>query len=119
MIQAFIQKRQVVEQRLRQLERQLDSLNQEKQQLQSGDITPLPQAFKQRLDEEGIQYVLGIDWLKHNKRSIEQNHQLITNHPFLPYSLILSQAEMIRFKQIHLQMEHVISNSNYDSRATR
>ena len=104
MIQAFIQKRQVVEQRLRQLERQLDSLNQEKQQLQSGDITPLPQAFKQRLDEEGIQYVLGIDWLKHNKRSIEQNHQLITNHPFLPYSLILSQAEMIRFKQIHLQM---------------
>ena len=41
MIQAFIQKRQVVEQRLRQLERQLDSLNQEKQQLQSGDITPI------------------------------------------------------------------------------
>lgn len=104
MIDAFFQKRQMVEQRLRQLERELDTLQKEKQQLQSGDVIPLPETFKQRLDEEGVQYVLGIEWLKHNKRSIEENQQLIANHPFLPYSLILSQAEMNRFKQIDLQI---------------
>ena len=57
--------------RLREFEREMDRLQKEKQQLQSGEVLPIPDDLKQRLADEGIQYIQGIDWLKRNQRSAE------------------------------------------------
>ena len=105
MIEALHQKRQTVEGRLREFEREMDRLQKEKQQLQSGEVLPIPDDLKQRLADEGIQYIPGIDWLKRNQRSAEENQLLISKNPFLPYSLILNATEMKRLKRIDLQIK--------------
>ena len=56
-------------------------------------------------EDEGIQYIQGIDWLKRNQRSAEENQLLISKNHFLPYSLILNATEMKRLKRIDLQIK--------------
>ncbi|MDE5977551.1 MAG: hypothetical protein K2G70_03685 [Turicibacter sp.] len=104
MLEAFYQKRQGVEERLRAYEREIEQLKQEKQQLQSGDVAKLPEELSQRLKEVGIQPIRGIEWLKRNGYTIEANQELIKNNPFLPYSLILSRAQMQRLKELNLEI---------------
>ncbi|WP_304580832.1 hypothetical protein, partial [Dubosiella newyorkensis] len=55
MIEAFRQKRQVIEEGLRSYEREIDRLKQEKRQLQAGDVEELPEELSQRLKDVGIQ----------------------------------------------------------------
>ncbi|MBQ5646046.1 MAG: hypothetical protein IIV07_03140, partial [Treponema sp.] len=57
MIEALNQKRQIVVGRMRDLERELDEKQKEKEQLTKGDVLPLPEHLKQRFDEEGIQFI--------------------------------------------------------------
>ncbi|MEE1236522.1 MAG: hypothetical protein UHI85_00440, partial [Turicibacter sp.] len=105
MIEALNQKRQIVVGRMRDLERELDEKQKEKEQLTKGDVLPLPEHLKQRFDEEGIQFISGVDWLKKNQYSSEKNHQLIENNPFLPYSIILSATQMKQLKSIDLELK--------------
>lgn len=104
MIEAFRQKRQVVEDGLRTYEREIDHLRQEKRQLQAGDVEALPEELSQRLKDIGIQPIRGIEWLKRNGNTMEANQALIRKNPFLPYSLILNESQMKQIKELSLEV---------------
>ena len=104
MIEAFRQKRQVIEEGLRSYEREIDRLKQEKRQLQAGDVEELPEELSQRLKDVGIQPIRGIEWLKRNGNTMEVNQALIRKNPFLPYSLILNESQMKQLKELSLEV---------------
>ena len=54
----------------------------------------LPQELETELENLGIHVVYGMEWLGKNGYSEAQNLELVRAHPFLPYALILSEAEV-------------------------
>ncbi|HAX73751.1 MAG TPA: hypothetical protein DCY20_09545, partial [Firmicutes bacterium] len=76
-IQAFEGKKQHVTDRLKHLQRQLDKLTDEYNKLKTGAILELPKEIEEVLKEEGIHYVLGMEWLKKNGRTLTQNQALV------------------------------------------
>lgn len=78
----------------RELEKEENTLQQEWKKLTSGEILELPQDFEELLEELELHPVYGMSWLEKNGYSLEENTRLVRKQPFLPYSLILSKAEM-------------------------
>ncbi len=78
----------------RNLEKEEDSLQKEYQRLTQGKVLELPDELERELKELGIHAVYGMEWLGKNGYSEEQNLELVHRHPFLPYALILSEAEL-------------------------
>lgn len=70
------------------------NLKNEMERLSSGKLVDIPEQIFAILDEKGISYVTGLDWLKRNKRSKEDNQALIKKNPLLPFSLIISKTQM-------------------------
>jgi len=98
-LQAFEQKITQKNTQIRQLERKQEQFQEEYEQIQSGPKVEISQEFQQLLDEEGIQIRTGSTWLKRNRQTLEQKQQLIQDNPFIPYSLILTKAELNRLQQ--------------------
>lgn len=78
----------------RNLEKEEDILQKEYQRLTQGKVLELPEELEQELDDLGIHVVYGMEWLAKNGYSEAQNLELVRACPFLPYALILSEAEM-------------------------
>jgi hypothetical protein len=76
------------------LDRKIDSLSQEMSRLQSGKTLALDEDLKNLLSSLSIPEVYGMEWLKKNGRSEAENLNLVHKHPFLPYSLLMSKAEL-------------------------
>lgn len=83
----------------RRLEKEEDLLQKELCRLTQGKILELPDAFEQLLGELGISYVYGMEWLKKNNCSAEENKKLVDAHPFLPYALIVSARDLTRLSE--------------------
>ena len=82
-----------LQQARRALEQEEDQLKKEYVRLTQGKILELPGEFAAMLEELGIHYVYGMEWMKKNGRSSEENRRLAARRPFLPYALILSEKE--------------------------
>ncbi|MDE7037719.1 MAG: hypothetical protein K2O98_07145, partial [Lachnospiraceae bacterium] len=78
----------------RNLEKEEDILQKEYQRLTQGKVLELPAELEQELDGLGIHVVYGMEWMAKNGYSERQNVELVRRHPFLPYALILSEAEL-------------------------
>lgn len=80
----------------REFEHQLDELNEEQQKLKSGEVLRLPTEFQDLMEEIGLHYVLGMDWLRRNGYSEEENRRIVEKNPMIPYSIIISSQELNR-----------------------
>lgn len=83
----------------RKLEKEEDILHKDYSRLTQGRVLELPQEFEGMLEELGLHYVYGMDWLKKNGRSVSENQKLVQTHPFLPYALILSKQEVTKLSE--------------------
>lgn len=84
----------------RSLEKEEDQLQKEYRRLTQGRVLELPQPFEKLLEELGITYVYGMEWLKRNGYTQEENERFVRRHPFLPYALLLSGRDMEKLKQL-------------------
>lgn len=80
----------------RRLQKEEDELQKEYVRLTQGKVLELPEEFAELLRELGLPCVFGMEYLNKNGNSVEQNQKLVREHPFLPYALILSRAELSR-----------------------
>ncbi len=80
------------------LEKEADALEKEYRRLAQGQVLELSEEFRGLLEEAGIHFVYGMEWLRKNMLPAERNRQLVSSHPFLPYSLILSRQELERLR---------------------
>ncbi|MCI8667414.1 MAG: hypothetical protein HFG82_12260 [Dorea sp.] len=78
----------------RKLEKEEDVLQKEYQRLTQGKALELPEEIAQELENLGLHVVYGMEWLSKNGYCEEENLELVRCHPFLPYALILSEAEL-------------------------
>ncbi|MCI8370943.1 MAG: hypothetical protein HFI75_00815 [Lachnospiraceae bacterium] len=97
-------KLQAVEQARLLLEREIYELQKEYNQISQGRMLELPQEFDDMLKGLGLHPVYGMDWLKKNGNSVQENQQLVKQHPFLPYALILTRQEFGRLKEYQAQI---------------
>jgi len=97
-LEAFTLKIKESELGFKALQKDADQLLDQIKKLKDGTILELPKELVQALEEEGIHYMLGMDWLKYNKKTVKQNQQLVSANPFIPYSLILPKEDLKRFK---------------------
>lgn len=83
----------------RNLEKEEDILQKEYQRLTQGKVLELPKELEQELLDLGIHVVYGMEWMAKNGYSEQENLELVRSHPFLPYALILSEAEVKKLSQ--------------------
>ena len=82
----------------RNLEKEEDLLQKEYQRLTQGKTLEIPEELEKELSRLGIHPVYGMEWLQKNGYSEEQNRELVRQHPFLPYALILPERDVDRLK---------------------
>ena len=78
----------------RNLEKEEDGLQKEYKRLTEGKYLELSEEMESAFEEMGIHIVYGMEWLKKNGRTNKENVELVRRHPFLPYALMLSEAEI-------------------------
>lgn len=83
----------------RNLDREEAALQKEYAGLTQGKTLELPEALEAELREMGIPVVYGMEWLRKNGRTEDENVKLVRSHPFLPYALILTGKELDRLEQ--------------------
>ena len=83
----------------RKLEKEEDILQKEFRQLTQGKTLEFPEELEKELAGLGIHVVYGMEWLGKNGYSEEKNRELVKQHPFLPYALILSRQELEKLRK--------------------
>lgn len=91
-------KRREIDEVRRNLEKEETALQKEYQRLTQGKTLEIPEELEKEISGLGIQPVYGMEWLQKNGYTEEQNRQLIHQHPFLPYALILSKRDVERLR---------------------
>ena len=76
------------------LEREKDGLQKEYRQLTTGKTLELPKELEGELQALGLPIVYGLEWLRKNGNTEEENRRLVRRHPFLPYGLMLSKKDL-------------------------
>ena len=69
------------------------------QGLQSGKTLELSPELVQMLEYLGINIVYGFQWLKENSYDEAQNLELVKQHPFLPYALLMTAKEVAELQR--------------------
>ncbi len=82
------------------LEKEEDQLERDYRKLTQGRVMELPGELQQEFADRGIRVVYGMEWLKKNGYSEEQNKKIVRDHPFLPYALILSGQELEKLSRL-------------------
>ena len=83
----------------RNLEKEEDELEKEYKKLTQGKVLELPKELEEEMEHMGIHAVYGMEWLQKNGYTKEKNQELVREHPFLPYALILSRQELGKMEQ--------------------
>lgn len=74
----------------------------ELEQLKSGKVLELPKEIEDKLQQLELPYIYGMDWLKNNGKTEEENQRFVKANPFIPYAIILSAKEMERLAKSDL-----------------
>ena len=85
-----------IEQKISSLSAEERRIEEEIRTLTTGRITGVPKELRKELDSIGINVIYGMEWLKKNGKSEEENLHIIANNPFLPYSLLMTEKEVER-----------------------
>lgn len=78
------------------LSKQREECRQEQREheaLSQGRIYELPENVAQELESLGVSQVFGLEWLRKNGKTAEENAALVEKNPFLPYALIVTPGE--------------------------
>ena len=76
----------------------------EYENLKQGKVMEVPENVLGFLEELGIDFIYGMDWIKKNGRSVKDNQELVANNPFLPFSIIISKNDMKKLKEEHREI---------------
>lgn len=76
----------------------------EYENLKQGKVMELPENVLGFLEELGIDFIYGMDWLKKNGRGVKDNQKLVAKNPFLPYSIIISKNDMKKLGEEHREI---------------
>lgn len=74
--------------------RKKDSIIKDINKLKTGKVIEIPKEFLEFLENNDIEIIYGIDWLKKNQYSKEENEAIIRNNPLIPYSLIMNKKDI-------------------------
>lgn len=72
----------------------------EYENLKQGVVMELPEHILAFLEEQNIESVYGMAWLKKNGRSVLENQKLVEINPFLPYCIILNQSDLEKLRGV-------------------
>lgn len=86
------------------LEREADGLEKEYRKMSQGQVLELSEEFRGMLEEAGLHFVYGMEWLRKNGLSPEKNKEIVAARPFLPYSLVLSGQELEKLSNLPEQV---------------
>lgn len=114
-------KRAKVETVIQQLTIQDSEKENELESLTEGRTVELPAGFEEALQEKGIQFVFGLNWLQNNQYSEEENRELLKHNPFLPYAILLTddQIETLKDADLKIFTSHPIPIVSRDSLENR
>lgn len=93
-----------ISEKIKGLESQFSSNEKDYSRLKSGQVLELPKDLEDALDLEGYHFVYGMDWLKNNNKTAEENKEIVDNNPFIPYSIIMSEKEINSLKSSNLNI---------------
>ena len=79
--------------------RKLTDMQKRYQGLQTGKTLELSPELVQMLEHLGINIVYGFQWLKENSYDEAQNLELVKQHPFLPYALLMTAKEVTELQR--------------------
>ncbi len=68
--------------------------------ISQGRIYELPDNMKTAMDTLGIAQIHGLNWLRKNGKSAEENIKLVRRNPFIPYALIMTDNEYASLKNM-------------------
>ncbi|MBZ9607727.1 hypothetical protein G9F73_007845 [Clostridium estertheticum] len=74
----------------------LNKRKQEEKKLQTGRTLEIPRDMEEKLRQRDINIIYGMDWLKKNNYSEAENIKFIEDNPFLPFSLIMENEDLIK-----------------------
>lgn len=83
----------------RNLEKEEDALQKEYRRLTQGKTLEIPEELEAEFGHLGIHLVYGMEWLQKNGYTEDQNREMVRQHPFLPYALILSGQDLEKLRQ--------------------
>lgn len=91
--------------------------------LQTGSISEFPKEIMEDFKSKDIYFTSGLEWLRNNNYSTEDNTKLVRNNPFLPYALIMNtkDLEKLAFNPIEKYMSSpivIINREDLDSEVT-
>lgn len=98
-LRASERKRLEIDKIRRNLEKEEDVLQKEYRRLTQGKTMEIPEELEAEISGLGIHPVYGMEWLQKNGYSEEQNRELVRQHPFLPYALILSKKDLEKLRR--------------------
>ncbi len=101
-LKEFKRKMDEVSETIKPIEQRLVDLEKEYDKLKSGKVLELPSNIEEALENRGINYVYGMEWLKRNNKSLKENTKIVKNNPFIPYGLILTSNEVEKLKTADL-----------------
>lgn len=81
------------------LQQDLLAVQKQRESLQTGRTLELAPELVQMLEQLGIQLVYGMEWLKKNGYDEAQNLAMVEQHPFLPYSLLMTAKDVALLEQ--------------------
>ncbi len=71
-----------------------DNINNEIMKLKTGRVLELPKDMEEKLRKRDINITYGMEWLKKNDYTPEENQNIVEHNPFIPYSLIMDDKEI-------------------------
>ncbi|MGL4874881.1 MAG: hypothetical protein ACRC30_09560 [Clostridium sp.] len=78
-------------------------LEKEVSKLKTGSIVDIPKEVLNILKEKDIKVIYGLEWLKKNGNTEEDNIKIVEKNPFIPYSLIMEKREIEILREERLE----------------
>lgn len=78
----------------RKIRNSIENIENEIFKLETGKVLELSSELENEFKKRDINIVYGMEWLKKNGYSEEENLEIIKNNPFIPYSLIMDWREI-------------------------
>ncbi len=72
-----------------------------------GHMAKLPEKLKELLEENGVTYVDGLDWLRKQEISDDEKADKVSANPFLPYSIIISERDLEKLETLNADVYSV------------
>jgi hypothetical protein len=84
---------------LKKVEREKEEFEDELDRMKHGVVLEIPEEFEKLLGGLDIQYITGMEYLNRIGYSKEQKEELLSRVPLLPFSILMSEGELLRLSK--------------------